>query len=35
MESKLDKERNGDRKKLMAREKVAKSMDVNSKETVE
>lgn len=35
MASKLDKERSGDRKKLMAREKVAKSIDVNSEELIE
>lgn len=35
MASKPDKERSGDRKKLMTREKVAKSMDMNSKELVE
>lgn len=34
MESKLGKERSGDRKKLMARKRVAKSMDVCSKEAV-
>lgn len=34
MESKLDKERRRDRKKLMARDRVAKSMSVNSKEAV-